>query len=213
MMLWQGDDALRGFYPKSPGPVHRREWMLIGLQAARRFVGVMKYLRDQVRAKLDPIGFARSIGVQMGENVHFYGMPPGMFSTEPWLITIGNNVYITAGCQFITHDGGTLILRKQVPDLEITARITVGNDVYIGVRTVILPGVTIGNRCIIGAGSVVSRSIPDNSVAVGVPARVIKSTDDYLKSAQARSLHFGHLSAKEKERALKVHFGVEDSRK
>ena len=196
-----------------PGPVHRRECMLIGLQAGHRFVGVMKYLRDQVRAKLDPIGFARSIGVQLGENVHFYGMPPGMFSTEPWLITIGNNVYITAGCQFITHDGGTLILRKEVPDLEITARITVGNDVYIGVRTLILPGASIGNRCIIGAGSVVSGRIPDNSVAAGVPARVIKSTDEYLKSAQARSLHFGHMSAKDKELALKKHFGIEAARR
>jgi acetyltransferase-like isoleucine patch superfamily enzyme len=118
-------------------------------------------------------------------------------------------VYITAGCQFITHDGGTLILRNEAPDLDLTAPITIGNDVYIGVRTVILPGASIGNRCIIGAGSVVSGRIPDNSVAAGVPARVIKSTDEYLKGAQAKSLHLGHLSAKEKEKALKKHFGVE----
>ena len=182
------------------------------LQVARRFLGVLKYLRDQVRAKLDPLGYARSLGVRLGKNVNFYGMPPGMFSTEPWLITIGDNVYITAGCLFITHDGGTLILRKEVPDLELTAPITVGNDVYIGVRTVILPGASIGNRCIIGAGSVVSGRIPDNSVAAGVPARVIKSTDEYLKSAKERSLHFGHMSGKDKALALKKHFGVEATR-
>jgi acetyltransferase-like isoleucine patch superfamily enzyme len=174
----------------------------------RRLLGILKYLKNQVRAKLDPSGYARSLGVRLGKNVNFYGMPPGMFSTEPWLITIGDNVHITAGCAFITHDGGTLILRKEVPDLELTARITVGNDVYIGVRTLIMPGVTIGNRCIIGAGSIVTRSIPDNSVAAGVPARVIKSTDEYLKGAQAKSLHFGHLSAREKAQALKEHFGV-----
>jgi acetyltransferase-like isoleucine patch superfamily enzyme len=173
-----------------------------------RLLGIMKYLKNQVRAKLDPLGYARSLGVRLGKNVKFYGMPPGMFSTEPWLITIGDNVHITAGCAFITHDGGTLILRKEVPDLELTAPITVGNDVYIGVRTLIMPGVTIGNRCIIGAGSIVTRSIPDNSVAAGVPARVIKSTDEYLKGAEAKSLHFGHLSAKEKAQALKEHFGV-----
>jgi acetyltransferase-like isoleucine patch superfamily enzyme len=149
----------------------------------------------------------------MGNNVNFYGMEPGMFSTEPWLITIGNNVYITARCAFITHDGGTLILRKEVPDLELTSPITVGNDVYIGTRTLILPGASIGNRCIIGAGSVVTGRIPDNSVAAGVPARVIKSTDEYLRSAQAKSLHFGDLSAKDKALALKRHFGVEGGRK
>ena len=52
---------------------------------------------------------------------------------------------ITAGCQFITHDGGTLILRKEVPDLELTAPIVVGSDVYIGLNTMILPGVRIGS--------------------------------------------------------------------
>jgi acetyltransferase-like isoleucine patch superfamily enzyme len=178
------------------------------LQLIRRFLGVLRYFRDQARAKLDPIGYARSLGVRIGRNVTFYGMPPGMFSTEPWLITIGDNVHITAGCAFITHDGGTLILRKEVPDLELTSPITVGNDVYIGVRTLIMPGVTIGNRCIIGAGSIVTRSIPDNSVAAGVPARVIKSTDKYLIDAQAKSLHFGHLSGREKAQALKEHFEV-----
>jgi acetyltransferase-like isoleucine patch superfamily enzyme len=158
---------------------------------------------------MDPVGYARSIGVRMGENVHFYGMNAGMFGTEPWLITLGNNVYITADCQFITHDGGTLILRREVPDLELTSPICIGNDVYIGMRSIILPGVKIGNRCIIAAGSVVTRSIPDNSVAGGVPARVIKSTDQYLEKAKANSLHFGHLSARDKERELKSYFGID----
>ena len=102
------------------------------LNKIRRLLGVLKYLRREIHAKLDPLGYARSIGVTLGENVHFYGMPSGMFGTEPWLITIGNNVHITSGCAFITHDGGTLILRKEVPDLEWTAPISIGNDVYIG---------------------------------------------------------------------------------
>lgn len=169
---------------------------------------VIMYIYSQCRAKLNPNKYAQSLGVRMGRNVVFYAMKPGMFSTEPWLITIGNNVYITAGCQFITHDGGTLILRKEVPDLEITAPIVVGNDVYIGLNCTILPGVTIGNRVIIGAGSIVTKDIPDNSVAAGIPARVVKSVDDYLESAKLRSLHFGHLSGKEKEVALKHHFNI-----
>ncbi|TWU18990.1 putative acetyltransferase [Allorhodopirellula heiligendammensis] len=172
----------------------------------RRLVGVVGYLRRQTRAKLSPVNYAKSLGVTLGENVVFYGMKPGMFSTEPWLITIGSNVYITAGCQFITHDGGTLILRSEVPDLELTAPITVGDNVYFGVNTTVLPGVNIGSRVIIGAGSIVTKDIPDNSVAVGVPARVIKTVDEYLESAKKRSLHLGHLSGKEKEQALKRYF-------
>lgn len=174
----------------------------------RKLFLVFIYILAQIRAKLNPHGYARSLGVKLGSNVNFYGMRPGMFSTEPWLITIGNNVYITNGCQFITHDGGTLVLRKEVPDLEITAPIVIGNDVYIGLNTLILPGVVIGNRVIIGAGSVVAKSIPDNSVAAGVPARVIKSVDEYLKAAEKKSLHLGHLSGKAKEKELKKHFNI-----
>jgi acetyltransferase-like isoleucine patch superfamily enzyme len=133
-------------------------------------------------------------------------MKAGMFGTEPWLIEIGNNVHITTDCLFVTHDGGTLILRGEVPDLELTAPIVIGNDVYIGVRTIILPGVRIGNRCIIGAGSVVARNIPDNSLAAGVPARVIKHIDEYLEKAKASSLHLGHLQGEDKARELKKLF-------
>jgi len=131
-----------------------------------------------------------------------------MFSTEPWLITIGNDVYITNGCQFITHDGGTLILRKEVPDLELTAPIKIGNNVYIGLNVTIMPGVTVGDRVIIGTGSIVTKDIPNNSVAVGVPARVIKTVDEYLEVAKRKSLKVGHLKGIEKEKELKKIFGV-----
>jgi acetyltransferase-like isoleucine patch superfamily enzyme len=182
----------------------------MGLKKIFRTLGRAKAAAlRQYRIKTDPIGYARSLGVKIGEDCKFYGMRVGMFSTEPWLITIGNNVHIAAECLFITHDGGSLILRKDVPDLELTFPINIGNDVYIGVRSIILAGVKIGNRCIIGAGSVVSRDIPDNSVAAGVPARVIKSIDEYLEKAVSRSLRLGTLSKKDKELALLTHYGVQ----
>lgn len=174
----------------------------------KRIFAFAKYLKNQIKAKLSPNEYARSIGVILGENVHFYGMHPGMFSTEPWLVTIGDNVHITSGVQFVTHDGGVLILRKEIPDLEFTAPIHVGSHVYIGMKSIVLPGVTIGDRVIIGAGSVVSRNIPSNSVAAGVPARVIKSTDDYLAQMIVKSLKCGHLRGLEKEEVLKKHFGI-----
>jgi acetyltransferase-like isoleucine patch superfamily enzyme len=163
----------------------------------------VRLVKDKMAARRDPEAFARSIGVRLEGRVRFYGINRAMFGSEPWLVSLGDNVYVTNGVQFITHDGGTLILRKEHPDLEWTAPIRVGNDVYIGMRAIVLPGVTIGDRCIIGAGAVVSRSVPPNSVAAGIPARVIRTTDDYTKSMAAKSLGCGHLIGEEKAKILR----------
>lgn len=159
-------------------------------------------------AKIFPECYAKSIGVNIQEDLRIYGSSYAMFSTEPWLIALGQNVHIVGGTIFITHDGGTLVLRNKIPDLELTKPITVGNNVYIGARCIIMLGVNIGNNVIIGAGSIVTKNIPDNSVAVGVPARVIKSLDEYLEKAKKNSLHLGHLKGQEKARELKKIFEV-----
>lgn len=155
--------------------------------------------------KLKPVNFAKKIGVNFGENLRIYGNVT--WSTEPWIITLGNNVHITNGVKFLTHDGGTILFRDKIPDLEITKPITVGDNVYIGNDVIILPGVSIGNNVIIGAGAVVSRNIPDNSLAVGVPAKVIKTADEYFAKIQKESLHLGHLKGEEKDIALKKYYG------
>lgn len=173
------------------------------IRAIRHAIRVLKFAAATARSKLDPLGYARSVGVQLGSDVHFYGMKPGMFSTEPWLIRIGSHVHITSGCQFVTHDGGTLALRHLEPTLEITAPIVVGDHVYIGMNSTVLPGVTIGDNVVIGAGSMVTKDIPSGSVAAGIPARVIKPLDQYYRELSERSLGIGHLSAPEKERELK----------
>ncbi|WP_460825839.1 acyltransferase [Nostocoides australiense] len=159
-----------------------------------------------VHSKLDPIGYALRLGVQLGRDVKFYGMKPFMFGSEPWLVRIGDQCHITSGCQFVTHDGGTLVIRWRDPTLEITAPIVMGSRVYVGINTIILPGVTIGDDVIIGAGSVVTRDIPSGSVAAGVPARVLKSTDEYFFQSKEKSLGLGHLPAAEKELALREFF-------
>lgn len=156
--------------------------------------------------KINPVRYAQKIGVNFKDpaTVKIYGKVG--WSTEPWLMTIGRNVHITENVRFVGHDGGTLLFRHLVPDLEITKPITVGDDVYIGNNVLIMPGVTIGNKVIIGAGAIVSRSIPDNSVAVGVPARVIKTADEYFEKIQRESLHLGHLKGEEKDKALMKYY-------
>lgn len=164
---------------------------------------------DRVMAARDPQRFARGIGVRLNGNVHFYGVNRSMFGSEPWLVTLGNNVYVTAGVRFVTHDGGTLILRKDHPDLEWTAPIEVEDDVYFGVGATILPGVRIGRRSIVAAGAVVTRNVPSGTVVGGVPARHICTIEEYLAKMQAKSLGLGHLSGAEKEREMRKHFGRE----
>ncbi len=167
---------------------------------------ILRNIWKKIYAKINHEGYARYIGVNMKGKVCIYGDPYSMFGTEPWCITLGNNVHITRDVLFITHDGGTLIFRKYINDLEITKPIEVGNDVYIGVRTIILPGVKIGNNVVIAAGSIVTKDVPDNSIVGGVPARVIKSADDYFEKIQRESLHLGHLKGKEKDNALKEYY-------
>ena len=155
--------------------------------------------------RFNPIKYARKIGVNFGEKFHTYG--DINWGTEPWIITIGNNVHITNGVKFITHDGGTLLFRDKVPDLEITKPIVIGDNVYIGNDVILMPGVTIGSNVVIGAGAIVTKDIPENSVAVGVPARVIKTTDEYFEKLQKESLHLGHLKGQEKDKALMEYYG------
>lgn len=175
-------------------------------------MNIIKKIKNKIMRSHNPLAYAKQIGVNFPwGGVHIYGNVS--WSTEPWIITLGNNVYITDGVRFITHDGGTLLYRNQIPDLEITKPITVGNDVYIGNNVIILPGVTIGNNVVIGAGAVVSKDIPENSVAVGVPARVIKTADEYLEKLKSESLHLGHLKGQEKDKALMEYYGYKGSSK
>lgn len=174
----------------------------------RIFNKLIKAIYNRFLIAFDPVRFAKMQGVVVGENVKFYGATPGMFGSEPWLITIGSNVHIVSGCHFVNHDGGVLVLRHKYPDLELTAPINIGSYVYIGMNCTILPGVNIGDNVIVGAGSVVTKSFPGNVVIAGVPARIIKKMDDYIDKAKLNSLGFGGLSGEEKAKMLKKHFNI-----
>lgn len=169
---------------------------------------LLQFAKRRIDIKMNPEKYARKRGVKLLGKAYFYDLKIGTFGSEPWLITLGNNVHITSGCRFITHDGGTLILRHLQPDLELTFPIIIEDNVYIGVNAVIMPGVTIGKNSIIAAGSIITKDVPENSVVGGVPARIIKTTDEYLEKARLMSLKIGHLNAKEKAKALKKIYNI-----
>ena len=112
-------------------------------------------------------------GGTVGSNFDVYVSKIDM--TNPYLITIGDNVTIT-NSTILTHDAS---LKKTI-GYTYASRVTIGNNVFIGYNSTVLPGVTIGDNVVIGAGSVVSKDIPSNSVAVGVPCRIIKSYDELV---------------------------------
>ncbi len=94
-----------------------------------------------------------------------------------WLIKIGDHVTMAPRVHILCHDAST----KTFLGYTKIGKVTIGNNVFIGAESVVLPGVTIGNNVIIGANSTVTHDIPDDSVAVGSPARVICSLNEYLE--------------------------------
>ena len=148
------------------------------------------------------IKYLRKLGAQIGEKCMIY--PGAGFGSEPYLISVGDHVTITSSVHLITHDGGVEVLMDlgyaDKPDL--FGRIKIGNNVFIGMNAVVLPGVTIGNNVIVGAGAVVTKDIPDNSVAVGVPARVIGTIEDFYQKNKEKIINTKYMSAAEKRRIL-----------
>ncbi len=129
-------------------------------------------------------------GLQAGRDV---GIASNVsFGTEPYLITLGNEVHVSSNVSFITHDGGTWAFRdlEKYKDVKKFGRIKVGDRTIIGWGATIMPGVTIGSRCVIGAHALVTKDIPDGSVAVGVPAKVVMSTMEYAEKCLARMKPF-----------------------
>jgi acetyltransferase-like isoleucine patch superfamily enzyme len=123
---------------------------------------------------------ARMAGVAVGTGCRLY---VESFGSEPWLIEIGNNVTISAGVKLITHDGSGWLVGDKYGRRYRYAKISIGDDVFIGMDAIILPGVSVGANCVVGAGAVVARSVPSGSVVAGNPARIIKSFTDFERYA------------------------------
>jgi acetyltransferase-like isoleucine patch superfamily enzyme len=126
-------------------------------------------------------------GLQIADDCRLMGLPN--FGSEPYLISIGRHVTISSRVTFINHDGGTWVFRELPKYREVIkfGRIVIHDNCFIGSGATIMPGVTIGPTAVVAAESVVTADVPPNTVAGGVPARVLMMVEEYAEKALAQT--------------------------
>jgi acetyltransferase-like isoleucine patch superfamily enzyme len=140
-------------------------------------------LGDEVSINQDTIiemGQGGSLIIGAGTTIQ----PRCQFSAYKGAIRIGEGVQIAPNCAFYPYNHG-MSLAKPMKEQELLSKggITLDDDVWLGYGVIVLDGVRIGKGAVIGAGSVVNRDIPEGAIAVGVPAKVVKSRDDMKQAS------------------------------
>jgi len=133
-----------------------------------KLFGLVKEL--YLRATKTGVEYARCKGVKIGDNCRIYTRS---FGSEPWMISIGNKVTITSGVILLTHDGSTWLMNDEKGRRYLYRRLEIGNNVFIGVNSIIMPGVKIEDNVIIAAGSIVTKSVPSGVIIAGNPTKII----------------------------------------
>lgn len=137
------------------------------------------------------ISFLRKKGVQVGEGtIVFNSKDIQIDYSRPELLKIGSNVFLHKGTTILTHDWASFcFVNKYNEFIPSHGKVIIGNNVWLGENVTILKGVSIGDNVIIGYGSIVTKSIPANSVAVGAPAKVICTIDEYFEKRKTEYLN------------------------
>ena len=141
--------------------------------------------------------YFRNKGMRIGNCCKIYS---DILTSEPYLVEVGEDVTISFDVQFLTHDNSICKINSEFTDL--FGKIKVGNHCFIGARTLILGGVNIGDNVIIGAGSVVTKSIPANSIAVGNPIRIVSTLDLFKEKYISKGFNIDGLNFDEKKELL-----------
>jgi len=159
------------------------------------------------------INYLRHLGVHIGDNCQILTQAEN-FGSEPWLVEISDSVTVCAGVRFITHDAASRLFRESLPDSSIYGnrfgKILIQSNCFIGVNSLVLPGVTVSPNSVIGSGSVVTKDVPPNTVVAGVPARIISSLDDYIKRYKEKMVPIKAQNRMDLRRELTVYFWGEE---
>ena len=148
----------------------------------KRRINILRII-SQSRLRIRLFIYRRIKKIKIGKNT--YISPKAYIDHhKSFSVEIGDNCYITRDCIILDHtqekQGGPLKLWGEIE----YGRVKIGNNVFIGVKSVIMPGVTIGDNVIIGAMSLVTKDIPSDVVAFGQPAKVIKSIDKIIENKE-----------------------------
>ena len=133
------------------------------------------------------------------------------FGSEPYLIKIGKDCLLTANIHLITHDGGIKVLNSlnyfDGKRMDKMGTIQIGDNVFIGDGSYIMPNVKIGNNVIVGSHSIVTKDVPNNTVVAGIPAKSICTIEEYYNKCKDNLIYVSDLPEKQrKEKILKSIF-------
>lgn len=140
----------------------------------------------------------RLLGVTVGNDCRIFS---DLSFAEPYLVTIGNNVTISSKCTVITHDNSVIKFIEDSTDL--VGEVVIGDNCFIGLNSTILPGVHLANGTVVGAGSVVTKSVTEENVVIcGNPAKVIGSTSKLSVKYLDKTFNFKGLTTDEKRNLI-----------
>lgn len=142
---------------------------------------IIKLIYREKSSSKSYVKYLRKIGCRIGKNTIFFAPTRTLIdTTRPYLIEIGDGVKITQGVTILTHGYDWSVLNLVYNELIGSAgKVKIGNNVFLGVNSSILKGVTIGDNVIVGANSLVNKDVECNVVVAGNPARVVMTIDDY----------------------------------
>lgn len=127
----------------------------------------------------------RKRGVKIGEGCRVF---TSISINEPTLLSLGDRVTISSDVSFCTHDNAVI---KAIPGkTDVVGKIEIGDDCFVGMKSIIMYGVSLGDHCVVAAGSVVTKSFPPHTVLGGNPARAISTIDDYAEKYKDFAIDF-----------------------
>lgn len=145
------------------------------------------------------IDYLRKQGMKIGEKPRIFC---DISTSESYLVEIGDNVTISNDVQLITHDAS---ISKVLPEYsDLFGKITIGNNCFIGARSIIMYGVTLPDNTIVASGSVVTKSVAESGKIIGGnPAKVIGSVNDFAEKAKKYAVNIHGMTAEQKRELLK----------